>query len=53
MLRFFHFNRSQAEQLAPGARILCYGDVRHGAHGPEMVHPQYTRLAARCNSDRR
>src|SRR5664279_1996444 len=46
MLRFFHFNRSQAEQLAPGVRILCYGDVRHGAHGPEMVHPQYSRLAA-------
>ncbi len=45
MLRFFHFNRSQAEQLAPGVRILCYGEVRHGAHGPEMVHPQYTRLA--------
>ncbi|HEV7491593.1 MAG TPA: ATP-dependent DNA helicase RecG [Rhodanobacteraceae bacterium] len=46
ILRFFHFNRSQAEQLVPGVRILCYGDVRHGAHGPEMVHPQYSRLAA-------
>ncbi|HEY6984627.1 MAG TPA: ATP-dependent DNA helicase RecG, partial [Rhodanobacteraceae bacterium] len=46
MLRFFHFNRSQAEQLAPGVRVLCYGEVRHGAHGFEMVHPQYTRLAA-------
>ena len=44
MLRFFHFNRSQADQLAPGVRILCYGEVRHGAHGFEMVHPQYTRL---------
>ena len=46
MLRFFHFNKSQADQLAPGVRILCYGEVRHGAHGFEMVHPQYTRLAA-------
>src|ERR1700741_2733202 len=46
MLRFFHFNKSQADQLAPGVRILCYGEVRHGAQGPEMVHPQYTRLAA-------
>jgi len=44
ILRFFHFNRAQAEQLMPGVRILCYGDVRHGAHGFEMVHPQYTRL---------
>ena len=45
MLRFFHFNRSQADQLVPGVRILCYGEVRHGAHGLEMVHPQYARLA--------
>jgi ATP-dependent DNA helicase RecG len=45
MLRFFHFNRSQAEQLAPGVRLVCYGEVRHGAHGFEMVHPQYARLA--------
>ncbi len=44
MLRFFHFNRSQADQLAPGVRLLCYGDVRQGAHGLEMVHPQYTRI---------
>ena len=46
MLRFFHFNRSQADQLAPGVRLVCYGEVRNGAHGLEMVHPQYTRLVA-------
>lgn len=45
-LRFFHFNRAQAEQLAPGARLLCFGEVRHAAQGLEMVHPQYRRLAA-------
>ncbi len=44
-LRFFHFNRAQAEQFAPGARILCYGEVRQGAHGPEMVHPEYRRIS--------
>ncbi|MEO5559227.1 MAG: ATP-dependent DNA helicase RecG [Dokdonella sp.] len=44
-LRFFHFNRAQTEQLAPGTRVLCYGDVRHGAHGPEMVHPEYRRVS--------
>jgi len=44
ILRFFHFNRAQAEQLAPGVRLVCYGEVRHGAHGLEMVHPQYTRV---------
>ncbi|HKR76894.1 MAG TPA: ATP-dependent DNA helicase RecG [Rhodanobacter sp.] len=45
-LRFFHFNRAQAEQLAPGARLLCFGEVRHAAQGLEMVHPQYRRLGA-------
>ncbi|HJW06708.1 MAG TPA: ATP-dependent DNA helicase RecG [Rhodanobacter sp.] len=44
LLRFFHFNRAQAEQLLPGTRLLCYGEVRHGAHGLEMVHPHYRRL---------
>ncbi|MEP6897474.1 MAG: ATP-dependent DNA helicase RecG [Rhodanobacter sp.] len=46
LLRFFHFNRAQAEQLLPGTRLLCYGDVRHGANGLEMVHPQYRRLGS-------
>ena len=41
MLRFFHFNRAQAEQFAVGARVLCFGEVRHGQHGPEIVHPEY------------
>jgi len=43
-LRFFHFNRAQAEQLRPGTRLLCYGEVRLGAQGLEMVHPNYQRL---------
>ncbi len=45
LLRFFHFNRAQAEQLLPGTRLLCYGEVRHGAQGLEMVHPSYQRLS--------
>ena len=40
-LRFFHFNRSQAAQFAPGRRVRCYGEARPGAHGLEMVHPSY------------
>ncbi|MEP7096229.1 MAG: ATP-dependent DNA helicase RecG [Dokdonella sp.] len=43
-LRFFHFNRAQTEQFAPGACFLCYGEVRQGAHGPEIVHPEYRRM---------
>ncbi|HET9836569.1 MAG TPA: ATP-dependent DNA helicase RecG [Rhodanobacteraceae bacterium] len=41
VLRFFHFRRAQSERLLPGTRLRCYGEIRHGAHGPEMVHPQY------------
>ncbi|HPN78235.1 MAG: ATP-dependent DNA helicase RecG [Dokdonella sp.] len=44
-LRFFSFRRAQVDQLPPGARLRCYGQIRHGAHGPEIVHPQYQRLS--------
>lgn len=46
ILRFFHFNRAQAAQMQPGVRLLCYGEVRQGAQGLEMVHPQYQRVDA-------
>ncbi|WP_329741240.1 ATP-dependent DNA helicase RecG [Dyella sp. A6] len=45
LLRFFHFRRAQVEQLQPGTRLLCFGEVRQGAHGLEMVHPQYQRMS--------
>lgn len=45
VLRFFHFNRNQSEQLKPGTRLLCYGEVRQAGQGLEMVHPQYQRLS--------
>jgi ATP-dependent DNA helicase RecG len=45
LLRFFHFNRAQAQQFRVGARLLCYGEARQGNAGLEMVHPQYKRLA--------
>jgi ATP-dependent DNA helicase RecG len=44
-LRFFYFSRAQQEGLARGARIRCYGEVRRGAAGLEMVHPEYRRIA--------
>lgn len=44
LLRFFHFNRAQAEQFHVGVRLLCYGEVRQGNASLEMVHPQYRRL---------
>lgn len=44
LLRFFHFRRQQVEQFKPGLRVRCYGQVRHGQHGLEIVHPQYRLL---------
>ena len=40
-LRFFHFSGAQQEQLVRGARLRCFGEVRRGKHGPEIVHPEY------------
>ena len=45
VLRFFHFRGAQADQLKPGARLRCYGEVRRGQNSLEMVHPQYQRLS--------
>ena len=54
VLRFFHFRAAQVDQLAPGARLLCFGEVRHGAQGLEIVHPQYQRIEADdARADRR
>jgi ATP-dependent DNA helicase RecG len=40
-LRFFNFYPSQLKQLAAGARLRAFGEIRHGFLGPEMVHPKY------------
>lgn len=41
VLRFFHFSSAQAKALARGAFVRCFGEVRAGAKGLEMVHPSY------------
>lgn len=40
-LRFFHFAQAQKEALTRGTRLRCYGEVRPGATGLEMYHPEY------------
>jgi len=45
-LRFFHFTRAQQNALTRGTRLQCYGEVRRGSRGPELVHPEYRTLAA-------
>ncbi len=40
-LRFFHYSRQQQEQFRPGAEVTCFGEVRRGQSGFEMIHPEY------------
>ena len=46
-LRFFHFSPAQ-EQLfgQAGVRLRCFGEVRQGYSGLEMIHPECRRLDA-------
>ena len=44
VLRFFHFSRTQQQQLKQGLTLRCFGQVRRGANGFEMVHPEYRRI---------
>jgi ATP-dependent DNA helicase RecG len=45
-LRFFYFSLAQQQGLARGTRVRCFGEVRRGPLGLEMVHPEYRRLGA-------
>src|SRR5215470_14953243 len=42
-LRFFYFSAAQQNALARGTRIRCFGEVRRGPLGLEIVHPEYRR----------
>ncbi|MCZ6828762.1 MAG: ATP-dependent DNA helicase RecG [Gammaproteobacteria bacterium] len=44
-LRFFHFSAAQKNSLAPGTQLRCYGEVRRGASGLELYHPEYRQLS--------
>jgi ATP-dependent DNA helicase RecG len=43
-LRFFHFSAAQQAQLTRGTRLRCFGEVRMGPGGLEIVHPEYRRV---------
>ncbi|MGD0490056.1 MAG: ATP-dependent DNA helicase RecG [Steroidobacteraceae bacterium] len=43
-LRFFYFTAQQQAGLARGVRIRCFGEVRRGPKGLEIVHPEYRRV---------
>jgi len=45
-LRFFYFSAAQQAALSRGTRLRCFGEVRRGPLGLEIVHPEYRRIAA-------
>lgn len=40
-IRMFYFNRSQEKSFQRGLWVKCFGEVRIGAKGYEMIHPEY------------
>lgn len=40
-LRFFYFHRKQQQSFARGRTVRCFGEVRAGYKGLEMVHPEW------------
>lgn len=40
-LRFFYMNAVQRNALKVGTKLRCFGEVRIGFNGLEMVHPEY------------
>ena len=40
-LRIFHFSRQQQAQFQPGVKLTCFGEVRRGSTGFEIIHPEY------------
>ncbi|WP_026970645.1 ATP-dependent DNA helicase RecG [Aliagarivorans marinus] len=40
-LRFFHFSNAQRQAMQNGLMMRCFGEVKRGNHGWEMIHPEY------------
>lgn len=40
-LKFFNFYYSQKIKMQTGKRIRAFGEVNHGMHGLEMIHPEF------------
>ena len=45
-LRFYHFSKAQHQNLKHAGTIRCFGEIRNGASGMEMYHPEYSKLSA-------
>lgn len=45
-LRFFNFSASQKNAMQPGRLIRCFGEVKLGNRGFEIIHPEYKIVSA-------
>jgi ATP-dependent DNA helicase RecG len=45
-LRFFHFSKRQQAGLNAGMHVRCFGQIRMGPNGLELVHPEYRAFTA-------
>ena len=43
-LRFFNFSAAQKNSLEDGTWIKCFGEIRGGKFGPEILHPDYVKI---------
>ena len=43
-LRFFNFTQGQKAAFAPGRQLRCFGEIKPGNYGPEIIHPEYKLL---------
>ena len=41
VLRFFHFNKAQQNNLSKGKKLRCFGEARGTVTRLEFVHPEY------------
>ncbi|GBU09165.1 ATP-dependent DNA helicase [Gammaproteobacteria bacterium] len=39
-LRYFHFNKGMEDSFVEGKKIRCFGEVKGGFNGIEMIHPE-------------
>ena len=49
-LRFFHFSAAQKNAVEPGVTLRCFGEVKRGMRGVEMLHPEYKISQRGCRS---
>ncbi len=40
-MRFFNFSAAMKNSLSPGKQVVAYGEIKRGAQGAEIIHPEY------------